>query len=491
MSEAPTGPEESPADASGESGAAARSRSAENGIPVRSSWLPSADPLDQKLEMVIWASHSRHSAAAFELQQMDEFRKAWQERYGLIDGDESDPKWRSLIWQLSAEFNLPKSTVENKLGMAKVLLAFFPSTFTRMRSGVVTEQHAKVLVDYLGGLPDQVRIDLEAQLLPHAEKLTLRKFEKKVRNAVEIREPEKMEERHEEAMKDRDCWVDDQRDGMATFSVTMSAVDAYAAFDVTNAQAQALKAKAGDEEARGVGEIRSDVVRDMLLDRDAQLSVTEEGDEVRDVKRSARGIVPTVSITVPVLTAIELAKGGDTAGKRLTPAVLEGYGPIAPSMAVKIARATSGFTRILTDPHYGTPISIGTDRYRPPAEMRAAVIWADGTCRAVGCNRRAKDCDLDHTTPASEGGPTELANLTALCPPDHELKHHGGWTMIPAPDYSRKIYWVSPLGRIYDTEPEYLLPLEDPATTLTCMDPAWVHDDHDTNAVADPDFIPF
>ncbi|THG29988.1 hypothetical protein [Naasia lichenicola] len=43
----------------------------------------------------------------------------------------------------------------------------------------------------------------------------------------------------------------------------------------------------------------------------------------------------------------------------------------------------------------------------------------------------------------------------------------------------------SPLNRVYYTDPEYSLPVEDPETTLTCMDLGWVVDELLGHTVSD------
>jgi len=406
----------------------------------RSSWLPSSDPLDQSLELVVWLARKKASNAAMELEQINVFRKRWQERYGLLDTDVDHVKWRSMRWELAAALKIPEQTIDHKLSFARHLVETFPTTLSKMKSGLLSEQHADILVFNLCGLPADERSALEAKLLPYAETLTVGKFKAKVRKQIELRKPEEMDARYEEALKEREIWVEPLPDGMAVLCNKMDAVDAHAAFNLMTAQAAALKVEGEERTNR---QLASDVMRDMLLDDQAQLSAVEPGHVLRDVKPRHRGIVPTVYATVPVFSMM---------GRSIEPAHLEGYGPISMKAAAKIAGAASGFIRILTDPHTGVPISVGRERYRPPAEMRAEIIRQDVKCRAVGCNRRAEECDLDHTVPASVGGETALSNLAALCPNHHEEKHNGGWAVVQLE--GRRLRWTSPLGRTYETEPE-------------------------------------
>ncbi|MGG7464629.1 HNH endonuclease signature motif containing protein [Plantibacter sp. YIM 135347] len=76
----------------------------------------------------------------------------------------------------------------------------------------------------------------------------------------------------------------------------------------------------------------------------------------------------------------------------------------------------------------------------------------DTHCRAPGCNRLAKGCELDHTVPWSEGGETNVGNLAHLCPKHHHLKHETNWSLKPGSDGA--LHWISPSGQVFTTEPD-------------------------------------
>ncbi|GAA4927398.1 HNH endonuclease signature motif containing protein [Nesterenkonia rhizosphaerae] len=61
----------------------------------------------------------------------------------------------------------------------------------------------------------------------------------------------------------------------------------------------------------------------------------------------------------------------------------------------------------------------------PPAHLRDALIFRDGTCQADGCTISAERCDIDHQTPWEQGGETTASNLWALCRRHHRMKSHG------------------------------------------------------------------
>ncbi len=151
------------------------------------------------------------------------------------------------------------------------------------------------------------------------------------------------------------------------------------------------------------------------------------------------GVQAKVFVTVPVMTLL----GGDAPGE------LEGYGPIDPETARQLAGHAPSFTRILTHPFTGARLGADATTYRVPQDLKDAVRVRDGTCRHPGCNRLAVFCELDHTTPWSQGGKTSYGNLAALCKRHHMFKTDGYWHyQQPEPG---TIIAISPAGETYLT----------------------------------------
>ncbi|MDQ6526578.1 HNH endonuclease signature motif containing protein [Nocardioides sp. LHD-245] len=82
--------------------------------------------------------------------------------------------------------------------------------------------------------------------------------------------------------------------------------------------------------------------------------------------------------------------------------------------------------------------------YEIPDRHRTRVILRDHTCRFPHCTRPATRCDLDHTRPHGEGGPTCPCNEVALCRRHHRAKTHSTWRYdIVMPG---SYVWTSPTG---------------------------------------------
>ncbi|WP_172827279.1 HNH endonuclease signature motif containing protein, partial [Mycobacterium asiaticum] len=90
-------------------------------------------------------------------------------------------------------------------------------------------------------------------------------------------------------------------------------------------------------------------------------------------------------------------------------------------------------------------------QYRPSKALADFVRARDLTCRFPGCDAAATRCDLDHTIPYAEGGPTHAANLKALCRNHHLIKTFWGWTDKQLADGT--LIWTSPAEDTYVTTP--------------------------------------
>ena len=55
----------------------------------------------------------------------------------------------------------------------------------------------------------------------------------------------------------------------------------------------------------------------------------------------------------------------------------------------------------------------------PSTALADFVRCRDLTCRFPGCDHPAIDCDLDHTIPYAQGGPTHAGNLKCYCRTHH------------------------------------------------------------------------
>jgi hypothetical protein len=173
---------------------------------------------------------------------------------------------------------------------------------------------------------------------------------------------------------------------------------------------------------------RADAYRDLLLD-----GIGPGG--------LGHGIRGTVHITVPALTLLDRSD---------EPAILDGYGPIDAETARRIAGTATSWTRILTHPETGCRLSVGTEQYAPPADMRRYLQIRDETCQGIGCTQRATLSEIDHTQAWNTGGETTVNNLVHLCKACHRLKHQSSFSTSQGPN--GVLTWTSPGGKKYTSK---------------------------------------
>jgi len=89
--------------------------------------------------------------------------------------------------------------------------------------------------------------------------------------------------------------------------------------------------------------------------------------------------------------------------------------------------------------------------YVPSRALADFLRCRDLTCRWPGCDRPAQECDLDHTIPYTDGGPTHASNLKCYCRTHHLVKTFWGWAEKQLPDGT--LILTSPAGHTYVTTP--------------------------------------
>ncbi|BDE13973.1 hypothetical protein Mkiyose1665_04230 [Mycobacterium kiyosense] len=89
--------------------------------------------------------------------------------------------------------------------------------------------------------------------------------------------------------------------------------------------------------------------------------------------------------------------------------------------------------------------------YRPSQQLADFVRCRDLTCRWPGCDVPATRCDVDHTIPYAQGGPTHAGNLKCYCRTHHLVKSFWGWREKQLADGT--LILTSPAGETHVTTP--------------------------------------
>ncbi|MCB5275769.1 hypothetical protein BJG92_03322 [Arthrobacter sp. SO5] len=389
----------------------------------------------------------------------------------------------AVVAEVACVLTVSERTAGAFLSDCQTLSMALPLTLGALQAGTVSWQHARIMVDETNNLDRAGAAALEAHFLDPAApdpargcpagELVPGRFRAKARTWRERHHPASIETRHTRCAADRRVEFVPDRDGMAWLNAYLPADAAAGIWERTTAAARALQ---GPEEARTLTQLRADVAATWLLTGNGTAAGTRVGTPGRIAGGLAGGLagggtgmaglaggVPSpraqVLVTVPVMSLL---------GVTDEPAMLDGYGPIPPSMARRlIAEGADSFYRVLTDPRDGAPLEIGRSSYRLTKAQRQWLRLRDGKCPFPGCNNPTLDNEADHLLAWAEGGTTGIANLGQPCPKHHRLKHGSAWTPAGA-SKDDPPGWTSPSGRYYpsehqDWEPPHW-PLDVPAT---------------------------
>ncbi|CAH0137846.1 hypothetical protein PlfCFBP13513_04820 [Plantibacter flavus] len=346
---------------------------------------------------------------------------------------------RSTCAALAMATRIPEQTVQRATNDAEALVNDAPAVLESLEAGRISARHAKTITDQLCDVPTDGRAVFLATVLPVAEQATDAELRRRARVLRERLHPESITSRSKRSEADRRVEVEPAADGMAWVHLFTTAPIALGIAERVDAAA-AESRKAGD--TRTCAQLQADALAALALtgvtpDDVMSSPVLPHPIEVQE------HIKPTVQITVPALSM---------AGVSDAPATLDGYGPIDPETAARIAVNAPSFTRILVQPETGAILSVGRNQYRVPADLQRAVRLRDGTCRAPGCGRRARACDLDHSVAWDDGGTTDVGNLACLCRHHHRMKHLPGWNLDHGPGGA--LEWTTPDGKHHRTEPD-------------------------------------
>ncbi|TQJ38611.1 uncharacterized protein DUF222 [Arthrobacter sp. SLBN-112] len=324
-----------------------------------------------------------------------------------------------------------------------------PLTLSALQAGTISWQHALALADETAALDPAGAAALEAHFLdPDTPRpataatigeIPAHRLRIKARTWRERHHAESIEKRHAKAVADRRVDYRPDQDGMAWLSAYIPADQALAGWNRLDALA---RTEQGPDEPRTLTQIRADQFSSAILTSGTNSGTSDRAGAGTDTTPSS-SIRAQVLVTVPVFALM---------GRTDEPAMLDGFGPIPPSMARDlVAEGADSFHRVLVDPRDGAPLEIGRTRYRVTKAMRNWLRLRDGKCPFPGCSNNSLDNEADHLLAWHHGGTTGVSNLGQPCPKHHRLRHASGWKPTPATK-TEPPGWISPSGRHYKSE---------------------------------------
>ncbi|OAE03302.1 HNH endonuclease signature motif containing protein [Arthrobacter sp. OY3WO11] len=440
------------------------------------------DPLqrvaDGALDVLAGLARSEAKLAAVKAQAVQVLAAATS----VLNGPPSSPQEataqdRSMVAEVGCALAIGDRAAGALLAESHALATALPRTLAALGSGTISWAHAREMVNQAVGLDRAGAAALEKYFLdPDIPRpagaatigeMPAYRFKAKARTWRERHHPESIEKRHAKGVADRRVEYRPDQDGMAWLSAYLPADQAMAGWNRLNVLARGLQ---GPDESRTLTQIRADQFAQAILTSGTSRGNSGghgngsslhagnsdwvgngDGDGLGTSDSAGAGtdlagpssIRAQVLVTVPVFALM---------GVTDEPAVLDGFGPIPPSMARDlVANGADSFHRVLVDPRDGAPLEIGRTSYRVTKAMRNWLRMRDGKCPFPGCNNNSLDNEADHLLAWQHGGTTGISNLGQPCPKHHKLRHSSGWEPTPATK-NEPPCWTSPSGRHYKSE---------------------------------------
>ncbi|MGN6336150.1 HNH endonuclease signature motif containing protein [Mycobacterium sp.] len=237
--------------------------------------------------------------------------------------------------------------------------------------------------------------------------------------------------RRTERRADRQVWVADMEGGLAHLEGSLLSPDAHA----LDRRLDALAATVCEKDPRSRDQRRADALGALAAGADRL------GCRCGSPGCTAQSRRPSGPVVIHVI-----AEHASLEGVGESPACEVGAeGLIPPELIAELAASAKLVP--LVHPAEAPP----EPGYMPSKALADFVRCRDLTCRWPGCDHPATECDLDHTIPYSDGGPTHASNLKSYCRTHHLVKTFWGWRERQLPDGS--LILTSPAGQTYVTHP--------------------------------------
>jgi hypothetical protein len=331
--------------------------------------------------------------------------------------------------EIAAALTWSQYTAEQALAVATLAIGVCPALLDDLVAGRLDWAKLKMFEQELREVePTQVSTLVEA-LRSEFDRCTVAQLRERLRRILLEIDPEAARQRHAAAVGRRRVRHNEFATGTAALSAAYLPVErAAAAWDHVDSLARSMHA-AGDPQRRELEQIRADVFADLLAGERPAAAGTGT-----TKPRSA-----TINLHIDLTT---LACLNDD------PALIPGFGPVLADIARQtVEQVAQSAQWRFTVTENSEAIAEGRLRYRPTVAQKAFIVARDQTCRAPGCQRTARRCEVDHIRDWVKGGSTTVSNLCSLCRLHHHAKHAGGFQLRRT---KHGIEWRTPLGRRYN-----------------------------------------
>jgi hypothetical protein len=327
---------------------------------------------------------------------------------------------------------------QRHLGLARVVQAELPHTWSAWRSGRITEWKATVVARETACLPVEHRLEVDRLVATDVDAIEAmgdRQLAAACATEAARLDPASVLTRRRRAEAERGVTLRPAPDTMTYLTTLLPVKDGVAAYATLARRADNARAQ-GDERTRG------QVMADELVA--AVLGIRADG----EAEESEASVRPRVELGL-VMTDAALFGGADD------PAHLEDFGPIPAELAREIVVGACTrdeevwLRRLYTSPATGELVSMEAKGRFFRGGLARYVKLRDQVCRTPWCDAPIRHAD--HVRRRTDGGPTHGHNAQGLCEACNYAKDAPGWRSRPRPDGT--IETTTPTGHTYLTRP--------------------------------------
>ncbi|MCX5043833.1 HNH endonuclease [Aldersonia sp. NBC_00410] len=315
-------------------------------------------------------------------------------------------------------FNTAEDLASRRSFTGEPLEPELPATATAVREGVLGDGHVQVIRSFLQHLPAAVdagtREQAEAQLAGFAA--TMRPDElKKIADRLAAYLNPDGEFSDDDRARQRGIWLGRQGPDLMSSINGLIDPELRAYLEPIFAKLAAPGMCNPDDEAPTVdGEPNEDEVK-----RDTRSMGQRQHDAVKAMCRSLlasrelgqhRGLPVTVILSTTLRELIDLAGPAATAGGALLP---------MPDL-IRLAAHAQHYLTVFDDVD-GRPLYLGRSKRIASPDQRTVLHARDVGCSFPGCNVPGYLAEAHHVREWADGGPTDIDNLTSVCPQHHKL----------------------------------------------------------------------